>query len=110
MLPGKIDWQTRIIYRGPRADAQSKSKGIFSANLAFSKDLFNEKASLAFNISDLFNSRKRKQTTTTPTYHSNSEFQWRQRSFNLSFTYRFNQKKKRRNRSSSNGSDYEFEG
>ncbi len=109
-LPGKIDWQTRLVYRGPSADAQNKREGVFSTNLAFSKDLFKEKASLAFNVSDLFNSRKRKQTTTTPTFNANSEFQWRQRSFNLSFTYRFNQKKKRGNRRSGNGGDFEYEG
>lgn len=110
-LPGQIDWQTRLVYRGPSADAQNERDGIFSANLAFSKDLFNEKASIAFNVSDLFNSRVRSQTTTTPTFMSESEFQWRERSFNLSFTYRFNQKKDRRQRQQNNdvGGD-EFEG
>ena len=57
-LPGNIDWQTRLFYMGPREDAQNKSKGMFSTDLAFSKDLFKDRASLAFNISDLFNSRK----------------------------------------------------
>ena len=94
-LPGKIDWQTRLSYRGPSENAQNKNEGIFSTNMAFSKDIFKEKASLAFNISDLFNSRKRKSETFTPTFIGYSEFQWRERSFNLSFTYRFNQKKKR---------------
>ena len=94
-LPGQIDWQTRLFYRGPRESAQSRSKGMFSANLAFSKDLFNEKASLALNISDLFNTRKRQTETFTPSFSGESEFQWRQRSYNLTFTYRFNQKKKR---------------
>jgi len=112
-LPGKIDWQTRLFYMGPREDAQNKSKGMFSTDIAFSKDLFNEHASLAFNVSDLFNTRKRQTTSTTPTYVSYSEFQWRQRSFNVSFTYRFNQKKKRQeNQRGQEGSeeDFEFEG
>jgi hypothetical protein len=94
-LPKKIDWQTTMSYRGPSETGISKRKGIFSANLAFSKDLFKEKASIAFNVSDLFNSRKYQSTTVTPTFESYSERQWRQRSYNLSFTYRFNQKKKR---------------
>ena len=110
-LPANIEWQTRMFYRGPNADAQNKRDGIFSANLALSKDLFNEKASIAFNISDLFNSRKRTMETTTDTFISTSEFQWRERSFNLSFTYRFNQKKKReRNSNNNGGNDIEFEG
>ena len=110
-LPGNIEWQTSMFYRGPNADAQNKRDGIFSTNMAFSKDLFNEKASIAFNVSDLFNSRKRIMETTTDTFTSNSEFQWRERSFNLSFTYRFNQKKKReRSRNGNGGNDIEFEG
>lgn len=113
-LPGNIDWQTRMNYRGPREDAQNKSQGIFSMNLAFSKDLFKEKASIAFNISDVLNSRKRITETTTPTFNSESEFQWRKRSFNLAFTYRFNQQKKQNRSSRGNGNDggddFDFEG
>jgi len=109
-LPTKINWQTNIFYRGPNENAQTKSEGIFTMTMAFSKDLFKEKASLTFNISDVFNSRKRISTATTSTFISDSEFQWRERSFNLSFTYRFNQKKKRqRQRRDANGDD-EFEG
>ena len=112
-LPGNIDWQTRIFYMGPSEDAQNKSKGMFSTDLAFSKDLFGERASLAFNISDVFNTRKRAMESRTPTFYSESEFQWRQRSFNLSFTYRFNQKKKRdrdNGERGNGGDDFEMEG
>ena len=111
-LPTGIDWQTRLFYRGPSENAQNKSKGVFSTNLAFSKDLFKEKASLAFRVSDLFNSRKRISESFTPTFNSDSEFQWRQRSFNLSFTYRFNQKKQRERggRGQGGGDEGEFEG
>ncbi|MFK7781208.1 outer membrane beta-barrel protein [Psychroserpens sp.] len=108
-LPGKIDWQTRMNYRGPREDAQNKTNGIFSMDLAFSKDLFKDKASIAVNVRDVFNSRKRITETMAPTFNSDSEFQWRVRTVNLSFTYRFNQKKKRE-RSGSGGDDFDFEG
>ncbi|WP_460219048.1 TonB-dependent receptor [Psychroserpens sp. MEBiC05023] len=113
-LPGNVDWQTRIFYRGPSEDAQNIRKGIFSTDLAFSKDLFKDKASLAINVRDLFNSRKRQMMSTTSTFESDSEFQFRQRSFNVSFTYRFNQKKKRERgnsrRNSGSGDDFDFEG
>ncbi len=109
-LPAKIDWQTSIFYRGPSENAQTKNDGIFSMTLAFSKDLFKEKASITFNISDVFNTRKRMSTSTTSTFISDSEFQWRERSFNLSFTYRFNQKKKRERPQRDSNGDEEFGG
>ncbi|PHR74665.1 MAG: TonB-dependent receptor [Lutibacter sp.] len=109
-LPAKIDWQTTISYRGPNENFQRKSKGIASVNLAFSKDLLKEKATLSLNVSDLFNSRKRFTDTFSDTSNIHSEFQWRERQIRLNFTYRFNQKKKRtRERSNQNGGG-EFEG
>lgn len=113
-LPGNIDWQTRLFYMGPTEDAQNKRKGMFSTDLAFSKDIFNEQASIAFNVSDVFNTRKRRMDSFTASYNNTSEFQWRERSFNLSFTYRFNQQKRqqmKRDRGiNSGGDDMEFEG
>ena len=111
-LPAEIDWQTRLFYMGPREDAQNKTKGMFSTSMAFSKDLFKESASLAFRVSDIFNSSKRRSLSKTSTFISDSEYQRRQRSFNLSFTYRFNQKKKKENQrgDGDGGDDFDFEG
>lgn len=111
-LPGKVNWQTRLFYRGPTETAQSKNKGILSTSLAFSKELFNEKANLALSVNDVFNSRKRRSDSFTPNTIVYSEFQWRERSFNLTLTYRFNQQKNKRDRDRRNGSDedYDFEG
>ncbi|MFT5237309.1 MAG: hypothetical protein ACI9M9_000901 [Flavobacteriaceae bacterium] len=94
-LPGKIDWQTNGRYRGPRNNSQTSSEGIFSLDLALSKDIIDDNGTLAFNVSDLLNSRKRRSLTETDTFISGSEFQWRERQFRLTFTYRFNEKKKR---------------
>jgi outer membrane receptor for ferrienterochelin and colicin len=109
-LPGKIDWQTNMRYRGPSSDAQNIRKGNFSASMAFSKDLFKDKASIAFNIRDLLDSSLFQGDIETDTFFSTREIQYRGgRTFNLSFTYRFNQKKKRE-RSRNGGGDFEFEG
>lgn len=94
-LPGKIDWQTNAFYRGPTNNAQTENEGIFSLNLAFSKDILKDKGTLALSVSDLLNSRKRISLTQTPFFTSESEFQWRERQITLSFVYRINQKKKR---------------
>ncbi len=110
-LPSKIDWQTNVFYRGPDNNAQTENEGILSVDLAFSKDIINDNATIGFNVSDLFNSRKRQTLTTTESFISDSEFQWRERQFNLSFTYRFNQKKDRqKGRGDGNGGGYDGEG
>ena len=93
-LPGKIDWQTNAFYRGPTNNAQTENEGIFTLNLAFSKDILKDKGTLALNVSDLLNSRKRISSTVTPFFTSEREFQWRERQFTISFVYRINQKKK----------------
>ncbi len=107
-LPGKLEWQTNAFYRGPQENAITKTKGIFSLDLAFSKDIFNENATISFNVRDLLNSRARDQFTITDRFTQQSEFQWRVRSFNLSMVYRFNQQKRdqnRRNRGENGGDD-----
>jgi outer membrane receptor for ferrienterochelin and colicins len=93
-LPYKIDWQTNVTYNGPQTTAQGKSQGVASANLGFSKDLLKDKATLALNVQDVFNSRKRIFDTYIPgTLNSHSEMQWGSRQITLSFTYRFNKQK-----------------
>lgn len=104
-LPAKIDWQLSGMYFGPRNTAQGKSLGNYVVNTAFSKDILKDKATIAFNVSDLFNSRKMKSETNLPSVNSYGEFQWRKRQFNLSFTYRLNMKKsdKEKNAPNKNG-------
>ena len=112
-LPGSIDFQTNLFYRGPTENAQSKNKGILSTNLAFSKDIIKDKATLSLNVSDLFNSRKRRSETRTDNVFTYSEFQWRERQITASLLFRFNQQKnqrQRRNGRMNGDDDFEFEG
>ena len=104
-LPGKIDWQTNAFYRGPRENAQTKSEGILSIDLAFSKDIMDEKGTITFRASDILNSRKRRSFTSTPFFTSDNEFQWRERQFNITFVYRINQKKERNGKRNDSGDD-----
>jgi len=114
-LPGKIDFQTNLFYRGPSENAQSKRKGMLFTNLAFSKEVIKDEADLSLNVRDLFNTGKRVSETRTDNVFTYSEFQFRQRSVNLSFLYRFNQRKNQRqgNRQrggNDQGGDFEEEG
>jgi len=110
-LPYKIDWQTNATYNAAEENAQGKSKAMLHVNLAFSKDIFKDKATITLNVSDLFNSRKRISETQLPTQNTHSEMQWRERQITFSFTYRFNQKKERerRQRQQRNGGDFSGE-
>ena len=109
MLPYKISSQIRVMYRGPKEDAQNKNKGNAFMNLAFSKDFLKDKATITLNVNDLFNTRKRLTESSTETFYSDSQFQWRERTIQLAFTYRFNQNKKRgaENRGDGGGNDFE---
>ena len=106
-LPLKIDWQTNLFYRGPSDELQGTQEGILNVDLAFSKEILNDNATLSVNVRDIFNGRKRSSQTTTEFFEQDSEFQWRQgQSVNVSFIYRFNQKKQRQQR---RGGDEDFD-
>jgi outer membrane receptor for ferrienterochelin and colicins len=98
-LPYKIDWQLSGTFNGEQKTAQGKILDQFGMNTAFSKDVLKDKATIAFNISDIFNSRVMRSYTylqndaTLESQKSYSEMQFRRRQFNLSFTYRFNKPK-----------------
>ncbi len=102
-LPAKIEWQTNAFYRGPSEEIQGTREGYLSLDLAFSKDIFNDNATLSLNVRDLLNSRKHESYTNTDAIERYSEFQWRRgQSFNLSFIYRFNQQKRQQRRENGN--------
>jgi outer membrane receptor protein involved in Fe transport len=114
-LPSKIDWQTNLMYMGPQSNAQGKVLGNFSANLAFSKDVLKDKATITLNVNDVFNGRKRIMETYLPgVLSSRAEMQWRVRQVTLSFTYRFNKAKNEREkqpkRMNDGGGEMEFQG
>ena len=100
-LPYKIQWQTNGFFRGPRQNAQTETESILSLNLALSKDLFDDRATVSLNVRDLFNSRVRDRVTITDEFRSVSEFQWRERQITMNFVYRFNQQKEEQRRNNS---------
>ena len=107
-LPLKIDWQTNAFYRGPSDEIQGTQDGILSIDVALSKEILNEKATIAVNVSDILNGRRRSSYTNTEFFEQESEFQWRQgQAVNVSFIYRFNQKKQRQQRR--DGGDEDFD-
>ena len=99
-----INTQLNGFYFGPRANAQTESKGVVSFSGALNKPMFNDKATLSFRVSDIFNSSRRKSTTETADFRNYTEFQWRQPSYVFTFTYRINERKMGKRRSNRRGS------
>jgi len=93
-----INTQFNGFYFGPRANAQTESKGVVTFSGALNKPLFNDKATLSFRVSDILNSSKRKSTTETADFRNYTEFQWRQPTYIFTFTYRINERKMDRRR------------
>ena len=93
-----LSWQNQLFFRGPRVTAQSKSKPLGGLSTAINKDIFKDKGTLSFRISDVFNSQKYRTDTFTDTFNSYTEFQWRQPTYIATLTYRLNQKKNQRRR------------
>ncbi len=107
-FPYKIDFQANGTYNAPQNTAQGKSIGVASMNLGISKDILKDKGTIALNVSDVFNSRKRINDLVLQKVNSYSEMQWRERQITLSFTYRFNKQKSEREKpkKEDSGDDY----
>ncbi len=110
-LPYKIDWQTNAVYTAPQNTSQGQSLATLVANIAFSKDILKDKATISLNVNDLFNSAKMIRQANLPLVNSYLEMQRKERQINLSFTYRFNKKKSEREKPSRNeNSGEDFQG
>ncbi|CAG4989775.1 Vitamin B12 transporter BtuB [Dyadobacter sp. CECT 9275] len=88
-LPMDFRASAYLNYEGPRAIAQGTREGVFVANMGIRKDLLEKKATLSFNIQDIFLSRAYKSQLSTETYNQNSLWQQTNRMLNLTFQYRF---------------------
>lgn len=97
------DLQLSFNYRAPRNTAQGRTLGIYTMDLGWSKDFWNDDATVTLSLRDVFNGRRRRSYTSGPNFDSYSEFQWRQRQFTVSFTYRLNQQKQRGRRGGGDG-------
>ena len=104
-----INAQLRGFYFGPRANAQTESKGIITFSGALNKPMLKNKGTLSFRVSDILNSSKRKSTTETPDFKNYTEFQWRLPTYVFTFTYRINERKKNRRENFLGDADQETE-
>ena len=112
-LPFAIQSQLSVRYRGPNESAFGKSKGFLYTDLALSKEILNDNATINLRFSDLFNTAKYDYQTTTPVAVTEGLYQRREPTYTLTFTYRFRQDKNRQRRGrgsygEENFGDFEF--
>lgn len=98
VLPYKIRSQVSLRYRGPNKSAFGTSKGFLYTDLALSKEVWNENATINLRFSDLFDTVKYRYKTITDNVTIDGEYQRRKPTFTLTFTYRFRQEEQRQNR------------
>jgi outer membrane receptor protein involved in Fe transport len=91
-------FQTSFNYQGQRNSGQILTKSILWADLSLGKDLFGDKASVTFNLRNIFDSRIRKQLITGENYDILRNLRFSGRRFSVTFTYRFNRSKKDQDR------------
>ena len=96
ILPG-FSGQLTFFYRAPNESPQSLNKALYIMDAGLRKDLFNNKASLSLNVSDVLNSRRFRYENFGETFRTEGEFQWRPRTITLGFTYQLRRTSKKDN-------------
>lgn len=89
------DLQLRGNYEARQQTTQGYRKPTWFLDVALSKDLLKDNATLTLNVSDLFNTRRHRFVSEGETFYTYNDGQWRARQVNLIFSYRLHQQKKK---------------
>jgi iron complex outermembrane receptor protein len=104
LVPNWFSIQLQGNYRGPIVLPQGQIEPQSSLNIGLRRDILDNKATVSFNVSDIFNTRNFRITTDDPRFTQIRKFQRETRIATLSFTYRFGGfKEKSENRSRREG-------
>jgi iron complex outermembrane receptor protein len=88
-MPYGFSLQLNGNYEAPKVLAQGTLSEVYWMDIALRKNLFNNKATLVLNVSDIFNTRKYTTEYNYTTYYLSSYRDRETRIGNISFTYRF---------------------
>jgi iron complex outermembrane recepter protein len=89
VIPDLFNVQLMADYRGPIVLPQGEIDPIYGVNLGIRKDLFNNRATVSLNVSDIFNTRVFRIQTDDLEFSQMRFFNRETRIGTLSFTYRF---------------------
>ncbi|WP_316847213.1 TonB-dependent receptor domain-containing protein [Pedobacter psychrodurus] len=89
-LPSKSSLQLRYNFSGPRNSAQSKRAAIHGIDLGVAQNFWKDRASLLFDVSNLFELRKFATTTTGQDFNITQVYIPNAARYRLTFVYRLN--------------------
>jgi outer membrane receptor protein involved in Fe transport len=88
-LPDVATFQLMADYRGPIALPQGKIDPMYGVNIGARRDLFNRRATVSVNVSDVFNTRRFKIQTDDTVFSQTRRFNRESRIATVAFTWRF---------------------
>ncbi len=91
-LPKDISIQASFNYQGENKSAQTTRDASYYMDVALSKNLFNNNATITMNVQNILDSRQTDWTTTGDEFFYEGSRQRIGTRFNISFAYRFNKK------------------
>lgn len=97
-LDKTLNVQLQGHFRGGQKTYTTQSKDSYSLNFGISKSLWNNAGNIAFNVQDIFNTRKMRAYTDTDSFTRYNEMQMMPRQFTLSLSYRFGDRTDRNNK------------
>ena len=109
-FPGYFSSQLTANYQGPRVIPQGQIRPVFSMNLGFRRNVFNQQGTVSLSVSDILNTRRFSLETNGSGFYQEREFKRESRVVTLSFTWRFRGYLDRTRDRSQNGFDSDVEG
>ncbi|MBK8634897.1 MAG: TonB-dependent receptor [Saprospiraceae bacterium] len=85
--------QMRGNYEAPQKVPQGKVLAFYYLDIGFNKDILDGKATMTFNVSDVFNTRRNRFIAEGENFFTEGNFQGRRRQINLTLNYRIKQAK-----------------
>ena len=87
-----LTFQGQYSYEADKESAQTSRKSVSYLNMGISKNLWNNKASIGFNVYNAFNTRKYRYITKGDTYYQDQTRSRNGARWSLNFVYKFNKK------------------